>query len=237
MKFFDSDSDFTLYLDDKPQIVAQLSMLGTSFFKEPWYAHLGDTMKSFLRVSQRLVQYYELSNLHPSIVLPTDNSLFLLLGYQLVSIRYTEIPVESLNSQTVSCLLNEPLRLALFIYLNMRIWNFQDYPMMHHLVKSLRDTLLCTTSTTSPASALAHIKDTAPRVLFWILFIGGMAAQGHSPHSWFVQQLVNLAASLELHEWRAARELLGGYLYTDQPGQLRGEMLWELILLSELEGY
>lgn len=236
-KFFDSDSDLVFHLDGKPEIAAQLSMLGTSFFREPWYASLGDTMKSFLRVSQRLVQYYELSQLQPSIVVPTDNSMFLLLGYQLVSIRYTATPAEDLGSHTVSCLLNEPLRLTLFIYLNMRIWNFQDYPMMHHLVRSLRDTLLCPVSTASPASALVHIKKAAPGVLFWILFIGGMAAQGHSPHSWFVHQLVDLAASLELREWRAARGLLGGFFYTDQPGQLRGEMLWELILLTELEAY
>lgn len=108
--------------------------------------------------------------------------------------------------------------------------------MMHHLVKSLRDTLLCTISTTSPAPALAHIKNTAPDVLFWILFIGGMAAQGHSPHSWFVHQLVDLAASLELREWEEAREILGGFLYTDQPGQLRGEILWEQVLSTEPEG-
>ncbi|PCG89516.1 Hypothetical protein PENO1_104160 [Penicillium occitanis (nom. inval.)] len=207
-KFFDSDSDFVLHLDVKPEIAVQLSML---------------------------VQYFELANLQPSVVLPTDDSMFLLFGYQLVSIRYTAKPAEDFDSHTVSSLLNEPLRLTLFIYLNMRIWNFQDYPMMHHLVKSLRDTLLFPISTASPA--LAHIKRTAPGVLFWILFIGGMAAQGHSPHSWFLHQLADLVASLQLREWGVARELLGGFLYTDQPGQLRGEMLWELILLTELEGH
>lgn len=227
-----------LHLDSKPEVACQLSVLGTSFFKASWYAGLEDSMKFFLRASQRLVQYFEVSSLNPSIVLPTDNSLFLLLGYQLVSIRYTATPVEDFDSHPVSCLLNEPLRLSLFIYLNMRIWNFQDYPIMHHLVKSLRDSLLCTISTTFSASALLHIKTTAPDVLFWILFIGGMAAQGHSPHLWFVHQLVDLAAILELRDWRAVRKLLGGYLYTDQTGQPRGgEMLWELVLLTELEGY
>jgi hypothetical protein len=234
-KFFDSDSDFVLHLDVKPEIAVQLSMLGTSFFRGPWFAGLGDTMKSFLRLFRHLVQYFELANLQPSVVLPTDDSMFLLFGYQLVSIRYTATPAEDFDSHTVSSLLNEPLRLTLFIYLNMRIWNFQDYPIMHHLVKSLRDTLLFPISTASPA--LAHIKRTAPGVLFWILFIGGMAAQGHSPHSWFLHQLADLVASLQLREWGVARELLGGFLYTDQPGQLRGEMLWELILLTELEGH
>jgi hypothetical protein len=223
-------------------------MLGTSFFDAPWYTGLADTMKALLRVSQRLVQYYEAARLQPSLDVLTDNSLFLVLGHQLLSTRYTPTPAGELDWQTVSYILNEPLRITLFIYLNMRIWNFQEYPIMRRLVNSLQDALLriailsptgspVQTPTPAPASVLFHVKNNAPDVLFWILFIGAMASHGHSPHSWFVHQLADLAALLELREWEMAREILGGFFFTDQPGQQRGEELWKQVVSSWIDGY
>ncbi|KAL3486506.1 hypothetical protein BJX62DRAFT_19252 [Aspergillus germanicus] len=222
-----SGSDLVSHLDIKPKVIGCLSLLGTSFFKASWYTSLADTMKTLLRVSQRLIQYYEKGRLQPSTILPTDNSLFLVLGHGLLSIRYTATQVGDLN---------EPLRITLFIYLNTRIWNFQEYPIMQLLVNHLQESLLSTTSPISSAPALAHIKNTAPDVLFWILFIGGMAAKGHDAYPWFVRQLVDLAASLGLYEWEMAREVLGGFFYTDQLEQPRGEPLWEQVILTQLDG-
>jgi hypothetical protein len=221
-------------------------MLGTSFFEAPWYTGLADTMKTLLRASQRLIQYYEVARLQPSPDVLTDNSLFLVLGHQLLSTRYTLIPAGELHPQTVSSILNGPLRITLFIYLNMRIWNFQEYPIMQRLINSLQDALLriAIISPTgslgpapAPASVLFHATNNAPDVLLWILFIGAMASQGHSPHSWFIHQLADLAALLELREWEIVREVLGGFFFTDQPGQQRGEELWKQVVSSGIDGY
>jgi hypothetical protein len=209
-------------------------------------------MRTLLRASQRLIQYYEAARLQTSTALLTDNSLFLVLGHQLLSARYDTAMLAVFDSRMVSCLLNEPVRITLFIYLNMRIWNFQEYPIMQRLVNSLRDVLLCpcTLSTSAsadpsnfPASAptltLARIKNSAPDVLLWILFIGAMAAQGHNAdtHAWFVHQLADVAAFLELREWETAREALGGFFNTDQPGRPRGEELWKQVVSTEIYGY
>ncbi|KAL2829816.1 hypothetical protein BJY01DRAFT_254886 [Aspergillus pseudoustus] len=253
---FYSSSDLVSHLKNKPKIMACLSTIGTSFFEASWYIGLADTMKPLLRASHRLIQYYEAARLQQSTVLQTDNSLFLVLGHQLMSIRYPEspTPVEEVlhdpqHTGLVSCLLNEPLRITLFIYLNMRIWNFQEYPIMAILVNTLRETLLYMTGTNkstststrspapAPAPALVHLKTTAPDVLFWILFIGGMAARGHTDahYSWFVDELVELAAFLNLRQWAIAREVLGGFFYTDQAG---GEELWEQIVsITGFDGY
>lgn len=163
---------------------------------------------------KRLIQYYEIAQLSPSIIMPTDNDLFLLLEYQLVNVTY---PV-SHNG------FNEPLRLAMLIYLNMRIWHLHSFPYMAYLTGYLRTAL---------EGALARLRGDDPRLLFWILFIGDMASLGHEGHSWFVERLAEIAYEhLGIRGWSEAREVLVGYFYTDQPGDIGGEDLWGEVLLG-----
>ncbi|OOQ83664.1 hypothetical protein PEBR_35945 [Penicillium brasilianum] len=224
---FYSTRNFMTYLDERYRKTAsQLYVLGTSFFAAPWYEGLEDSMKNFLHLSQRSIQYYEVACLRPSIVLPTDNDLFVLLEYQLISIRY---PQNTAASCALSNLLHEPLRLTLFIYLNMCVWRFQVFPVMQYMVNPLLQSL----SSTAPVPTLERIKQGAPDVLFWILFIGGMASRGHEGHSWFVAQLVELTLELGIRDWFGAREILGGFFYSDQPGQSGGEELWEQVIWPE----
>ncbi|KAL2802261.1 hypothetical protein BJX63DRAFT_120268 [Aspergillus granulosus] len=220
---FHSTSDIIWRLEDKPDEASRLSMLGTSFSEAPWYPGLEDSMKTFLRISQRLVQYYEVARLRPSIIMPTDNDLFVLLKHQLVAIRY---PVAAAGPSGPlvpgSSLLNEPLRITLLIYLHMRTWHFQNIPIMRYMVNSLQQILLlCKT-----------IRQTAPDALFWILFIGGMASRGYNGHSWFVSQLAEISRYLALRDWATAREVLGGFFYTDQPDEPGGEELWDQVALA-----
>jgi hypothetical protein len=44
---FYSSSDLLSYIADKPKTASQLSILGASFFKGPWYTELADIMKPF----------------------------------------------------------------------------------------------------------------------------------------------------------------------------------------------
>lgn len=202
--------------------LSQLSCLGTSFFAAPWYSGLEDNMKNFLQWSQRLIQYYEIARLEISITAESDNDLFLLLEHQLMSIRYT--PKLS-ASYTISDLLNEPLRVTLLIYLNACIWRFRVFPIMKYVVRPLQENLL--SNATAPISILHSIKRTAPDVLFWMLFIGGVASRGYHEHSWFVAQLVELTFHQGICDWDAAQEILHGFFYMDHPGQPGGKELWE----------
>jgi hypothetical protein len=107
---------------------------------------------------------------------------------------------------------------------------------MQLLVNQLQESLLRTTSPISSAPALARIKNTTPDVLFWILFIGGMAAKGHDAYPWFVRHLVDLTVSLGLFEWEMAHKVLRGYFYTKEPEHPRGQALWEQVILTQLDG-
>ncbi|EAW17372.1 uncharacterized protein NFIA_072870 [Aspergillus fischeri NRRL 181] len=195
-----------------------LEALGNRFFAAPWYPTLDNTLKTFVQVLRRLIIYFEAAQQQPSIVLPTDNDLFLVFEHQLLSTVY----------ETGTTLLQEPLRLSLLIYLNLRIWHFQAFPFMQFMVEALRRSLV---------PAYGHAQSTAPDLLFWILFVGAMASQGYKCHPWFVSRLTEMTRRLDLVEWEKARETLGGFFYTDQPGERGAENLWNEVLLMESYPY
>jgi hypothetical protein len=196
------------------RVSKSLDALGSRFFAAPWYTALDSTLKTFVQILRRLIIYFETAQQQPSIVLPTDNDLFLVFEHQLLSAVY----------ETGTTLLQEPLRLSLLIYLNLRIWHFQAFPFMQFMVEALRRSLV---------PAYGHVQSTAPDLLFWILFIGGMASQGYKCHPWLVSRLTDMARRLNLVEWKEARETLGGFFYTDQPGERGAENLWNEVLLME----
>ncbi|CEN60498.1 hypothetical protein ASPCAL02935 [Aspergillus calidoustus] len=221
-----------------------LSRLGCSFFSSPWSSQLDPTMIASLRVAQRLILHYETAQVHPEIIQSTDNDPFLIFEHQLLSTSYS-IPAtrgqdsahdgaDSNNELSAEhpSILNEPLRLSLIIYLNFRIWHFQCFPFMNHMVSNLQRTL-------SPL--YAELQSTAPTLLFWILFIGGMASQGYKCHSWFVNGLIALVTpeQLDLGDWDDAKAVLEGFFYTKQHWsgeQLDGD-LWNEVLLKAAYPY
>ncbi|KAH6974904.1 hypothetical protein EDB80DRAFT_741296 [Ilyonectria destructans] len=200
------------------KIPPALAPLGRRFTGAPWYEDLHPTMQTFIEVFRRLILYYEIAMMQPKVVMPTDNDLFLVLEHQLLSISYTPEGDD----------LNEPLRLSLLIYLNLRVWHFQAFPFMRYMVEALKRSL---------APKLHHFQTVAPDLSFWVLFIGGMASQGYTTHPWFVTRLTETTQSLGVEEWARARVILGEYFYTDQLGQTGAEDLWNEVLLAGSYSY
>ncbi|KAL4902346.1 hypothetical protein BDW74DRAFT_63016 [Aspergillus multicolor] len=243
-----SSGGFLSMLD--PQVHKQLSRLGSSFLAGPWYTMLPETMQSTLMISQRLIQYYEAAQIYPTLIKPTDNDLFVVLMHRLVSDPYTETQTNGNgrrhgNGRSI----NDPLRFALLIYLNTRVWHLQSFPIMARLVGTLQGSLLAVTATfdiiigngtadaeaaavgrSKPQSVLAHLKTLAPSLTFWILFIGAMASHGHAGHCWFLAQLADCTLDLGLDGgpggWMAARDILEGFFYTEQKDEVGGEEVW-----------
>ncbi|KAL3443952.1 hypothetical protein BJX65DRAFT_311431 [Aspergillus insuetus] len=217
-----------------------LSRLGCSFFSSPWSSKLDPTMTAFLRVAQRLILHYETAQIYPEIIQATDNDPFLIFEHQLLSTSYydsrTELQYNVDSKHELypgrPSVLNEPLRLTLIIYLNFRIWHFQCFPFMNHMVSNLQRTL-------SPI--YDELQSVAPTLLFWILFIGGMASQGYRCHGWFVNGLIELVKPerLDMGEWDDARVVLEGFFYTKQAWtgeELDGD-LWNEVLLRAAYPY
>ncbi|KAL2814673.1 hypothetical protein BDW59DRAFT_154243 [Aspergillus cavernicola] len=228
---------FQITGQEELKIPEALSNLGRSIFDAPWFLGLEPSMRTFFRVFFCLVIYYELAILAPELVMPTDNDLYILLEYQLLSTRYplttttlaTADDEDGINSQSP---LNEPLRHTLLLYLNIRMWHLQPFPLMQHMSAALKESLLALSSNTSAPHLSTNT--IAPDLLFWILFVGGLASQGYECHAWFVKGLSLTARVLELEDWTQARAVLGGFFYTDQPAQRRKEeALWSAVISNE----
>ncbi|KAL3449847.1 hypothetical protein BJX65DRAFT_294470 [Aspergillus insuetus] len=149
--------------------------------------------------------------------------------------------------------LNEPLRLTLLTFLTTRMWHLQPFPAMEYTTRYLKEALCATlfdaetdrdrdaeitltTDTNSNTSTnrntvLQYLTTTAPDLLFWILFVGGMASQSYTSYPWFVDNLAVSVRSLRLWEWEEARKVMGGFFWCDQAGLKRAEeVLWRDIL-------
>ncbi|KAL3481542.1 hypothetical protein BJX99DRAFT_243560 [Aspergillus californicus] len=198
------------------EVPTAIAYLGARFSKAnaPWYEELHSTMKSLLEMFRRLIQHLELGTLFPTLIPPTDNDLFVIIQHHMLSLNYKP------NTYT----LNEPLRLSLLLYLYIRVVRFGNLPLVNQIVEHLKQSL------GSPI-AFTYFQVIAPDLLFWILFMGGLASQGYSSHAWFVEHLVEVARGLGVEQWsRQARPLLGEFFYADQAGQSAGEDLWREVV-------
>ncbi|KAL2813002.1 hypothetical protein BJX63DRAFT_432290 [Aspergillus granulosus] len=195
-------------------VPATLECLGARFTTASWNVEIHPTMKSLIETFRRLVRHFEIGTLFPSIVAPTDNDLFVIFQHELLTTHYASESPCNPN-------LDECLRHSLLIYLYIRVSHLQELPIMQNMVENFRHSL----------SGLSYLYTTAPDLLFWILFIGGMASQGYSSHPWFMSHIAIVAHDLELEDWEQVRTLLGGFFYTDQAGQTAAEDLWTEVLL------
>ncbi|KAL6233636.1 hypothetical protein BDW75DRAFT_231833 [Aspergillus navahoensis] len=188
-----------------------LASFGTRFARAPWYTEINSSMRGIIKVFGQLVQHFEIAILLPDVIMPPDINLFIIIQHQLLSIHHT------LGSED----LNGPLCLSLLIYLYLHVSSFQSFPIMRNMVETLRQSL---------APRLSYFQVTAPDLLFWILFSGGMASQGYSSHPWFVLHLAEIAYRLKLEEWVQVRPVLAEFFYPAKSGEKGAENLWNEVL-------
>lgn len=203
------------------EIPDHLSSLATRFSTTAWSKDLDLSTHVLIRGFQRLVRYYEAARLQPSMVVPTDNDLFVIFEHQLLSVSF-----DSARAVTTSGLMSECVRLSLLIYSNIRIWDFQTFPFVACIVACLRQNLeLC-------FDDMLHI---SPDLLFWICFMGGMGAKGYHSRPWFVGRLAEVAPLLGMHGLSQVNGLLTQFFWTIRPDDVSQCELWEEVL-SEQSG-
>ncbi|KAL2811748.1 hypothetical protein BJX63DRAFT_398170 [Aspergillus granulosus] len=200
-----------------PQPLAlKLAAVGSQFAPTTaWYNELHPSIKRIVEAFRWFVRHLETAQVLPNLVMPNDNHLLMVINYELTSRCY---PATSND-------LNEPLRHALRIYTFLRIIHFQGFNIMRCMAHALMQSLV-------EVSRLSYLQTTAPDLLLWILFIGGMASRGDNSHRWFVLQIADTAHRLlGLEKWDEVRLLLGVFFYTDQPKDTAAEDLWDEVLM------
>ncbi|KAL3495784.1 hypothetical protein BJX62DRAFT_160619 [Aspergillus germanicus] len=187
---------------------------GTRFFTSPWSQCLHSGMKSSLRLFQHLTLCSSLQR--PSRVTPLDDSLIELAVHQLLCLSFVGSPGE----------FQEPLRLALLLYTLTRILALQWVHSVAFLVEDLRRSL---------HSTLPTLQSMADDLLFWILFVGGMASEGLECRRWFVVRLRETSEHLGITDWDAAFPLLDGFFFLDRPGENYAGNLWEEVRRTSIQ--
>ncbi|KAL2850506.1 hypothetical protein BJX68DRAFT_266712 [Aspergillus pseudodeflectus] len=191
-------------------ILTSLSFVGLRFNTAPWHTQIHPTLKSLLEAFRRLIRHLRIGTLFPEVTTPTDNNLFVIIQHQLLSTHYSHTASNEIEKgrRRHHPNVNEPLRLSLIIYLYTRVSDFQNLPIMRCMLQTFKQSL----EVALPGMPLSSFHASAPDLLFWLLFIGGMASQEHSPHSWLVSHLEDVARILTLEDWMTeVRPLLGEF--------------------------
>ena len=65
-----------------------------------------------------------------------------------------------------------------------------------------------------------------PKILLWILVLGGIAASDTPERAWFVNSVAMVAKMLKLGTWKQVTEIMEGFLWLDSACDAGGRLLW-----------
>jgi hypothetical protein len=66
----------------------------------------------------------------------------------------------------------------------------------------------------------------SPKILLWVLVLGGVAALESEERSWYVRTLAVVSRSLDISEWDDVVEEMAHYLWLDSACNAGGRLLW-----------
>ncbi|RAH66351.1 uncharacterized protein BO66DRAFT_442150 [Aspergillus aculeatinus CBS 121060] len=184
------------------------SYFGNRFFASPWSAGLDPSLRLLLQHFRQLMVHYNYAQ--SSLSKSSENNFALLTAYELLATTYVLNPSD----------FQDTLRIAMRIYLALRLWTFQGLPCMKFVSEELQHSLYTT---------LHLLQRTAPDLLFWILFVGGLASMGHQTSAWFKTYLSITAGQLAVYNWDAALVLLEGFCFIYRPADTMARDLWNAV--------
>lgn len=71
-----------------------------------------------------------------------------------------------------------------------------------------------------------------PKVLLWILILGGISATGTPERCWYIQNLSTVSSALKLSEWEDVAEELEKYLWLESACDSGGRLLWMEVIMK-----
>ncbi|KAJ5569825.1 uncharacterized protein N7459_009255 [Penicillium hispanicum] len=189
------------------------SPLGPRFSTSSWSQDFPSELRSVIESFRQLIPLYESIYESDSRVLSSENDYLLLLIHRLYSMPYDC----SLSP------LQDTIRLSILLYAVVRIWKFSGKPCMENFVQILRQTF---------EKSFSILENTAPDLLFWILFMGVLATPGLPSRAWCLERTRTSAKKLGLKTWMDAKQVLEQFFFVCRP---HGEIAKDLWLL-EVEG-
>ncbi|KAJ5219704.1 hypothetical protein N7468_008908 [Penicillium chermesinum] len=190
------------------------SSLGSRFFSSPWSKDIPPPLLDTLRSFQHLIAYYESA----SDIENEDSRIknnYLIFATR----RLFHLPMECPLSPS-----HETIRLAILAYCSSRIWSTPLSPCVDTIMKALRPAL---------AQSFNKLQNTAPDLLFWILFIFGFSTQNMQYQPWIATHIRQSAKSLKLESWNDALPVLEVFFFVCRSPQDPAISYWTSAISSE----
>lgn len=188
--------------------------LGTRFFISSWSKNIDPRLRSTIRSLQQIAVYHKrMGYVSARAVMPIENDFLLLIAHQLLSMVF--------DGTSAHYHLQETLRLSTLLYSTIRIWALKEVACVSVFVNILRRIL---------EPSFPVLRRTASDLLFWILFIGGLASQGFESHAWFVARCAEITEELSLKDWDSAALVLQGFFFVYQSTDSATQNLWNEVL-------
>lgn len=187
--------------------------IGSRFFKSPWSHQIPSELWSILCSLKQLVLAFEEIEDSDSRSMPLENDHLVLLTNRLHSL--------SLDIRLTP--FQEAIRLGTLIYLTIRVLGFEGNPCIENLIHALQKNF---------DYSLPDLATIAPDLLFWILFMSGIASQGFVSHIWCLNNLRICAKQNALRSWEDALSVLKGYLFVPRRRNDPAKCLWNSIALG-----
>ncbi|KAJ5594201.1 uncharacterized protein N7459_000409 [Penicillium hispanicum] len=199
--------DFESLLAVNPSLASR--SLGSRFFNSPWSRDLTPEMTSIIQSLQYLILCHERVIDGDSRAFLINHDRLILLAHQMMSVPkdYCLTPFQ------------DTLLFSVLIYTVTRIWQIALRPTMEMMVQNLRRKL---------DESFTILQDTAPDLLFWMLFISSFGSQGLDDQVWFVAHLLDIADLLGLEDWDSVRLLLEGFFFVCRPDE-PAQRFWDSI--------
>ncbi|KAJ5597034.1 hypothetical protein N7450_003492 [Penicillium hetheringtonii] len=185
--------------------------IGARFFVSPWSQDIPSPLSSILYSLCHLISRFEDIEDSDCRSLPLENDHLVLLANRL----------HSLPREITLTPFQDAIRLGTLCYLTVRVMRFEGNPCIENLIRTLRHNF---------EYSLPILSAVAPDLLFWILFISGIASQGFDSHIWCIENLRNCASQLGLRWWEDAASILEGYFFVSRLRNDPAKALWNSVV-------
>ncbi|GFF38236.1 hypothetical protein IFM51744_03726 [Aspergillus udagawae] len=194
--------------------------LGSRFRNSTWAGLLDRSLKAAIQNFCNLIVHYETDEQRRGgkrIATYGDNNPWNLSQRYLLSLSYEHLDPGDIR---------ESLRRSMLAYSMTRYCKFGAFPCMDEVAARLRESLV---------PRLDTFLSTAPDLLFWILYVGALAARQCSEHYvWYCAHLGGVSSNLGLVDFRDVRLLLENFFYIHRHGDTAAEKVWQRVSSQRL---
>lgn len=185
--------------------------LGKRFFNASWFGDFPEDLIKIIKAFQKLIPIHERMVECDSRNMPAENDCFQLMIHRLYSLPY-KVTITPFDNVVCTSIL---------VYTVTRVWGMYGWPCLEHLGRNFQQRI---------SNCYDQLQRTAPDLLFWLLFLGGLISKGLETHDWFLTHLKASAEHIGVQDWVQAVTVLEGFFFVCRSSDEPARELWQSVL-------